>query len=182
MAGSIRLATRFSRIARRCPRISPPFLHSRARLGCHLGCSSKKRASDTELWHHDEKSFEGGPFCFSRRPVDLPMSWNLPSLTALRILEAVARHRSFTRAALELHITQSAVSPPSPHSGGVLQGASFRPHPAVRHADGCRREVSRRRTRLAREDSGRDHRPAHRPEWWRHPQSRNARQLLAHVG
>ena len=38
------------------------------------------------------------------------MSWNLPSLTALRILEAVARHRSFTRAALELHITQSAVS------------------------------------------------------------------------
>ena len=38
------------------------------------------------------------------------MSFNLPSLTALRILEAVARHGSFTRAAMELHLTQSAVS------------------------------------------------------------------------
>jgi LysR family glycine cleavage system transcriptional activator len=38
------------------------------------------------------------------------MNWNLPSLTALRIMEAAARHHSFTRAGLELHITQSAVS------------------------------------------------------------------------
>jgi LysR family transcriptional regulator, glycine cleavage system transcriptional activator len=38
------------------------------------------------------------------------MNWNLPSLAALRILEASARHGSFTRAARELHITQSAVS------------------------------------------------------------------------
>lgn len=38
------------------------------------------------------------------------MNWNLPSLAALRIMEASARHGSFTRAARELHITQSAVS------------------------------------------------------------------------
>jgi LysR family glycine cleavage system transcriptional activator len=38
------------------------------------------------------------------------MSWNLPSLAALRTFEAAARHLSFTRAALELNITQSAVS------------------------------------------------------------------------
>jgi LysR family glycine cleavage system transcriptional activator len=38
------------------------------------------------------------------------MSWHLPSLTALRIFEAAARHLSFTKAADELHITQSAVS------------------------------------------------------------------------
>lgn len=38
------------------------------------------------------------------------MSWHLPSLGALRIMEASARHGSFTRAARELHITQSAVS------------------------------------------------------------------------
>jgi DNA-binding transcriptional ArsR family regulator len=34
----------------------------------------------------------------------------LPSLTALRCLDASARSRSFTRAAQELHLTQSAVS------------------------------------------------------------------------
>ncbi len=34
----------------------------------------------------------------------------LPSLTALRTFEAAARHGSFTRAAEELHVTQSAVS------------------------------------------------------------------------
>lgn len=38
------------------------------------------------------------------------MSWHLPSLTALRTFEAAARHLSFTKAADELHITQSAVS------------------------------------------------------------------------
>jgi LysR family glycine cleavage system transcriptional activator len=38
------------------------------------------------------------------------MSWQLPSLTALRIFEAAARHLSFTRAAQELNLTQSAVS------------------------------------------------------------------------
>jgi LysR family glycine cleavage system transcriptional activator len=38
------------------------------------------------------------------------MSWHLPSLTALRTFEAAARHLSFTRAAEELHLTQSAVS------------------------------------------------------------------------
>src|SRR3982751_1113885 len=34
----------------------------------------------------------------------------LPSLDLLRGFEAAARHMSFTRAALELHVTQSAVS------------------------------------------------------------------------
>ena len=34
----------------------------------------------------------------------------LPPLNALRAFEAAARHLSFTRAAEELHVTQSAVS------------------------------------------------------------------------
>ena len=34
----------------------------------------------------------------------------LPALDSLRVFEAVARHRSFTKAAEELHVTQSAVS------------------------------------------------------------------------
>lgn len=38
------------------------------------------------------------------------MHWHLPSLAALRIFEAAARHLSFTKAAAELHLTQSAVS------------------------------------------------------------------------
>ena len=38
------------------------------------------------------------------------MSPHLPSLAALRTFEAAARHLSFTKAADELHITQSAVS------------------------------------------------------------------------
>ena len=35
---------------------------------------------------------------------------DLPSLSALRVFEAAARHLSFTRAAKELHVTQGAVS------------------------------------------------------------------------
>lgn len=38
------------------------------------------------------------------------MNWHLPSLAALRTFEAAARHISFTKAAVELHLTQSAVS------------------------------------------------------------------------
>ena len=38
------------------------------------------------------------------------MADHLPPLAALRALEAAARHRSFTRAAAELNVTQSAVS------------------------------------------------------------------------
>jgi LysR family glycine cleavage system transcriptional activator len=34
----------------------------------------------------------------------------IPSISALRAFEAVARHLSFTRAALELHLTQTAIS------------------------------------------------------------------------
>ena len=36
--------------------------------------------------------------------------YHLPPLAALRALEAAARHRSFTRAAAELNVTQSAIS------------------------------------------------------------------------
>lgn len=38
------------------------------------------------------------------------MGWQLPSLAALRTFEAAARHMSFTKAAAELNLTQSAVS------------------------------------------------------------------------
>ena len=38
------------------------------------------------------------------------MSIRLPSLTALRMFEATARHASFTKAAAELNVTQAAVS------------------------------------------------------------------------
>lgn len=38
------------------------------------------------------------------------MAWQLPSLAALRTFEAAARHLSFTKAAGELNLTQSAVS------------------------------------------------------------------------
>lgn len=38
------------------------------------------------------------------------MTRRLPPLTALRAFEAAARHGSFTRAALELHVTQTAIS------------------------------------------------------------------------
>lgn len=38
------------------------------------------------------------------------MTWQIPSLSALRTFEAAARHMSFTKAAEELHVTQSAVS------------------------------------------------------------------------
>lgn len=38
------------------------------------------------------------------------MQWHLPSLSALRTFEAAERHMSFTKAAIELNLTQSAVS------------------------------------------------------------------------
>src|ERR671911_1627553 len=40
----------------------------------------------------------------------LPVSHRLPPLSALRAFEAAARHLSFTRAADELHVTQTAIS------------------------------------------------------------------------
>ena len=40
----------------------------------------------------------------------LPVSHRLPPLSALRAFEAAARHLSFTRAAQELHVTQTAIS------------------------------------------------------------------------
>ena len=39
-----------------------------------------------------------------------PVSHRLPPLSALRAFEAAARHLSFTRAAQELHVTQTAIS------------------------------------------------------------------------
>ena len=38
------------------------------------------------------------------------MTWQIPSIAALRTFEAAARHMSFTKAAQELNVTQSAVS------------------------------------------------------------------------
>lgn len=38
------------------------------------------------------------------------MSWRIPSMAALTSFEAAARHMSFTKAATELHLTQSAIS------------------------------------------------------------------------
>ena len=38
------------------------------------------------------------------------MIYRLPPLNALRVFEAAARHLSFKEAAVELHITQAAVS------------------------------------------------------------------------
>lgn len=38
------------------------------------------------------------------------MTWQIPSIAGLRAFEAAARHMSFTKAAEELHVTQSAVS------------------------------------------------------------------------
>src|SRR5690606_29561689 len=38
------------------------------------------------------------------------MKWRLPSLSSLRTFEAAERHASFTKAAVELCLTQSAVS------------------------------------------------------------------------
>src|SRR5690606_27562421 len=45
-----------------------------------------------------------------RGPVTTSTNVHMPSIAALRAFEAAARHHSFTRAANELNITQSAVS------------------------------------------------------------------------
>ena len=39
-----------------------------------------------------------------------PMAARLPSLNGLRAFEAAARHMSFTQAAAELNVTQTAIS------------------------------------------------------------------------
>lgn len=52
-----------------------------------------------------------------------------PSIAALRAFEAAARHRSFTRAADELHITQSAVSHQIKHLEEVWRLTLFRRQP-----------------------------------------------------
>ena len=50
----------------------------------------------------------------------------LPSITALQCFEAVTRHLSFTRAAQELHLTQSAVSKQVAQLEELLQHLLFR--------------------------------------------------------
>lgn len=50
----------------------------------------------------------------------------MPSMTALQCFEAVARHLSFTRAAEELHLTQSAVSKQVAQLEEMLQHLLFR--------------------------------------------------------
>lgn len=54
------------------------------------------------------------------------MSYSLPSLKALRVFEAAARHLSFTRAAAELHVTQAAVSHQVKHLETQLDVKLFR--------------------------------------------------------
>lgn len=51
---------------------------------------------------------------------------SMPSMTALQCFEAVARHLSFTRAAEELHLTQSAVSKQVAQLEQMLQHLLFR--------------------------------------------------------
>ncbi|NNC23195.1 transcriptional regulator GcvA [Salinisphaera sp. USBA-960] len=51
---------------------------------------------------------------------------SLPTLTALQCFEAAARHQSFTRAADELHLTQSAVSKQVAQLEHVLEKFLFR--------------------------------------------------------
>ena len=65
----------------------------------------------------------------------------LPPLTALRSFEAAARHLSFTRAAEELHVTQTAISHQVKLLEGQLGTVLFRRLP--------RRIVLRLRLRLA---------------------------------
>jgi LysR family glycine cleavage system transcriptional activator len=61
------------------------------------------------------------------------MPAELPSLIALQAFEAAARHRSFTRAAAELHRTQGAVSRQVAQLEAALGVALFhREHPHVR--------------------------------------------------
>lgn len=53
-------------------------------------------------------------------------SRNLPSTAAMQCFEAAARHMSFTRAADELSLTQSAVSKQVAHLESTLQHKLFR--------------------------------------------------------
>jgi LysR family glycine cleavage system transcriptional activator len=60
----------------------------------------------------------------------------LPSLTSLRAFEAAARHQSFTRAAAELNLTQTAISHQIKNLEDLLQIALFtRDRSAVRLTD-----------------------------------------------
>src|SRR5215813_10885098 len=60
---------------------------------------------------------------------DMPENVSLPSLNALRVFEAAARYMSFTEAARELHITQTAVSHQVKALEGELGVALFRRGP-----------------------------------------------------
>ena len=73
---------------------------------------------------------------------------SLPPLAALRTFEAVARQLSFTRAADELALTQSAVSHPDPRARGPSRDFAVR-------ASASRDRIDRRRARAAGRGAGR---------------------------
>lgn len=56
------------------------------------------------------------------------MPFRYPPITALRALESAARHLNFTRAAEELHVTQSAISHQIRHVEGLWQLKLFEKH------------------------------------------------------
>lgn len=80
---------------------------------------------------HEKKSCEG-------RVDTMPIRHQLPSLNALLVLEAAARHRSFTAAAAELHVTQAAISRQIAALEEELEAPLFlRKHRAVEPTPAC---------------------------------------------
>lgn len=68
----------------------------------------------------------------------MPIRHNMPSLNALLVLEAAARHRSFTLAAEELHVTQAAISRQIAALEADLQAQLFiRKHRVIEPTPSC---------------------------------------------
>lgn len=76
--------------------------------------------------YHEKKSWFGGGSAAAGQGERDPMRRYLPSFAALQCFEAAARHLNFTRAAEELHLTQSAVSRQVRNLEDFLQQALFR--------------------------------------------------------
>jgi len=75
--------------------------------------------------YHEKKSWLGGSATTPGKDGHTPMRRYLPSFAALQCFEAAARHLNFTRAAEELHLTQSAVSRQIRNLEDFLQQALF---------------------------------------------------------